>query len=152
MFKWKRCLYTSKRESRSSKTPPFIPTARKPAPYYILNELHYLIRKKECILYSCIIFFNYTGKEDFFMSSNEILSKEEEVLLKTVRSVTGDAGRPVKLTDNFFDTGGHSLNAISVVTKLRDQGLNLGILFMFVLYWTYYYNLTLYYTLKPGIF
>lgn len=56
------------------------------------------------------------------------LNPAERALLKTVLSVAGDAGggRPIRLTDNFFDIGGNSLNAVAVVTKLRDQGFNLG--------------------------
>lgn len=57
---------------------------------------------------------------------DEELTKEEAALLKTVSLVAGDAGRPVRLTDNFFDIGGNSLNAVAVVTKLRDQGFHLG--------------------------
>lgn len=54
------------------------------------------------------------------------LTKEEKVLLKTIVSVTGGGSRPLKLTDNFFDIGGNSLNAVAVVTKLRDQGYFIG--------------------------
>lgn len=57
---------------------------------------------------------------------DEELSYEEAALLKTVSLVIGNAGRPVRLTDNFFDIGGNSLNTVSVVTKLRDQGFHLG--------------------------
>lgn len=53
------------------------------------------------------------------------LSRDETVLLRTVLSVIG--GSPeIRLTDNFFEIGGNSLNAVAVVTKLRDQGFVLG--------------------------
>ena len=42
--------------------------------------------------------------------------------------VGGGVGRAVELSDNFFEIGGNSLNAVAVVTKLRDQGFNLGLL------------------------
>lgn len=55
------------------------------------------------------------------------LNKEERALLKTVVSVIGQsAKRPIQLDDNFFDVGGNSLNAVSVVTKLQDQGFFIG--------------------------
>lgn len=55
------------------------------------------------------------------------LNQKEKALLKTVLAVAGGAGgRPIRLTDNFFEIGGNSLNAVAVVTKLRDQGFNLG--------------------------
>lgn len=51
------------------------------------------------------------------------LNREERALLKTVVGVIGQsAKRPIQLEDNFFDVGGNSLNAVSVVTKLQDQG------------------------------
>ena len=55
-------------------------------------------------------------------------TREERALLKTVVSVVGTSSvnRPIQLSDNFFEIGGNSLNAVSVVTKLRDQGFNLG--------------------------
>ena len=55
-------------------------------------------------------------------------NREERALLKTVVSVVGTSSvnRPIQLSDNFFEIGGNSLNAVSVVTKLRDQGFNLG--------------------------
>ena len=70
--------------------------------------------------------YTIPGASDLFIS-DEILSKEDAALLKTVSLVAGDAGRPVRLTDNFFDIGGNSLNAVAVVTKLRDQGFHLSI-------------------------
>lgn len=73
------------------------------------------------------------GSADFhFAIPNEISCKEEETLLKTVRLVTGDTGRPAKLTDNFFDIGGNSLNAVFAVTKLRDQGFDLGTYLIYI--------------------
>ena len=55
------------------------------------------------------------------------LEHDERALLKTVASVVGSPARQtIRLTDNFFDVGGNSLNAISVVTRMRDQGLDLG--------------------------
>ena len=54
------------------------------------------------------------------------MSSEEKALLKTVMSVVG-GGRAAQLSDNFFEIGGNSLNAVAVVTKLRDQGFNLGL-------------------------
>ena len=58
----------------------------------------------------------------------DLLNQEERALLKTVASVVGSsAHKPVQLTDNFFDVGGNSLNAVTVVTKMRDQGYNLDI-------------------------
>lgn len=55
-------------------------------------------------------------------------SKEEKALIKTARMLTG---RPVRLTDNFFNVGGNSLNAVTFVTKLRDQGFDIGQLYIF---------------------
>lgn len=48
--------------------------------------------------------------------------------MKTVVSVVGTSSvdRPVELGDNFFEIGGNSLNAVNVVTKLKDQGFHLG--------------------------
>lgn len=56
------------------------------------------------------------------------LSREERALLKTVVSIVGTTSvdRTIRLTDNFFEIGGNSLNAVNVVTKLRDQGFHLG--------------------------
>ena len=48
-------------------------------------------------------------------------------LLKTVLSVLGGSlHKPLALTDNYFYVGGNSLNAVTVVTKLKDQGFYLG--------------------------
>lgn len=61
------------------------------------------------------------------------LNQDEKALLKTVIAVAGTAGgRPVRLTDNFFEIGGNSLNAVTVVTKLRDQGIYLGAFSMLI--------------------
>ncbi len=58
----------------------------------------------------------------------DMLNQEERALLKTVASVVGSsAHKPIQLTDNFFDVGGNSLNAVTVVTRMRDQGYNLDI-------------------------
>lgn len=62
------------------------------------------------------------------MWNTDELSREEEILLRTVSSIVGTSSvdRAIRLTDNFFEIGGHSLNAVNVVTKLKDQGFNLG--------------------------
>lgn len=62
-------------------------------------------------------------------SDHDDLSPIEGVLLKTVISVIGNKGstRPVRLTDNFFEIGGNSLNALDVVLQLKEQGYILGI-------------------------
>lgn len=61
---------------------------------------------------------------------NRLDERERNVasaLLKTVLSVLGGSlHKPLSLTDNYFYVGGNSLNAVSVVTKLRDQGFYLG--------------------------
>lgn len=50
------------------------------------------------------------------------------VLFPTIASVIGRSGRaPVTLNANFYDLGGNSLNSIYTVTKLRDQGYQIGI-------------------------
>ncbi|XP_046647830.1 tyrocidine synthase 3-like isoform X2 [Daphnia pulicaria] len=60
---------------------------------------------------------------------NRLDERERNVasaLLKTVLSVLGGSlHKPLSLTDNYFYVGGNSLNAVSVVTKLRDQGFYL---------------------------
>jgi len=54
-------------------------------------------------------------------------SREERALLKTVYSIVGStSGRAIQLSDNFFEIGGNSLNAVNVVTKLKDQGFHIG--------------------------
>ncbi|XP_057376385.1 beta-alanyl-bioamine nonribosomal peptide synthetase ebony-like isoform X2 [Daphnia carinata] len=55
-------------------------------------------------------------------------SREERALLKTVHSIVGSSfGRLVQLSDNFFEIGGNSLNAVNVVTKLKDQGFHIDL-------------------------
>ncbi|XP_045028498.1 tyrocidine synthase 3 [Daphnia magna] len=55
-------------------------------------------------------------------------SREERALLKTVHSIIGtSSGRAVQLSDNFFEIGGNSLNAVNVVTKLKDQGFHIDL-------------------------
>lgn len=56
------------------------------------------------------------------------LGREEIALLKTVISIVGESlnDRPIQLSDNFFEIGGNSLNAVNVVTKLKDQGFHVG--------------------------
>jgi len=68
-------------------------------------------------------------------NENELNRLDEKVrnlasaLFKTVSSVLGGSlHRSLSLTDNYFYVGGNSLNAVIVVTKLRDQGFYLGIL------------------------
>lgn len=51
-------------------------------------------------------------------------------LFKTVSTVLGESlQKSISLKDNYFFVGGNSLNAVYVVTKLRDQGFYLGISF-----------------------
>ncbi|OAD52131.1 Tyrocidine synthase 3 [Eufriesea mexicana] len=51
-----------------------------------------------------------------------------KVLFPTVATVIGEGSRTnVKLNSNFYDLGGNSLNSIYTVTKLRDQGYEIGI-------------------------
>ncbi|XP_017788181.1 PREDICTED: tyrocidine synthase 3 [Habropoda laboriosa] len=51
-----------------------------------------------------------------------------KVLFPTVASVIGGGGRTdVKLDANFYELGGNSLNSIYTVTKLKDQGYEIGI-------------------------
>lgn len=55
------------------------------------------------------------------------LSREEKILLDTIVSVVGSGkSRSINLSDNFFEIGGNSLNAVTVVVRLRDQGFKLG--------------------------
>ncbi|XP_034177001.2 nonribosomal peptide synthetase ebony isoform X2 [Osmia lignaria lignaria] len=66
---------------------------------------------------------DYTGVPD------EDLAKAR-VLFPTVASVIGGGGggrSNVKLDANFYELGGNSLNSIYTVTKLRDQGYEIGI-------------------------
>lgn len=51
-----------------------------------------------------------------------------KVLFPTVASVIGRGGRAnVTLDANFYELGGNSLNSIYTVTKLKDQGYEIGI-------------------------
>lgn len=51
-----------------------------------------------------------------------------KVLFPTVASVIGNGGRAdITLNANFYELGGNSLNSIYTVTKLRDQGYEIGI-------------------------
>lgn len=55
------------------------------------------------------------------------LSIAEKALLCTVSSVTGTGlSTRIQLTDNFFDIGGNSLNAVDVVLQLNEQGYTIG--------------------------
>ncbi|XP_077271494.1 beta-alanyl-bioamine nonribosomal peptide synthetase ebony-like isoform X1 [Temnothorax americanus] len=50
------------------------------------------------------------------------------ILFPTIASITGRSSRtPVMLNANFYEIGGNSLNSIYTVTKLRDQGYQIGI-------------------------
>lgn len=40
--------------------------------------------------------------------------------------IGGSLYKPLELADNYFFVGGNSLNAVIVVTKLKDQGFQLG--------------------------
>ncbi|XP_033330320.1 nonribosomal peptide synthetase ebony [Megalopta genalis] len=54
--------------------------------------------------------------------------EKAKVLFPTVASVIGRSGRAnVTLDANFYELGGNSLNSIYTVTKLRDQGYEIGI-------------------------
>lgn len=51
-----------------------------------------------------------------------------KVLFPTVASVIGAGGRAdISISANFYELGGNSLNSIYTVTKLRDQGYEIGI-------------------------
>ena len=64
---------------------------------------------------------DYTGVPD------QDLTKAR-VLFPTIASVIGSNGRAlVTLHANFYELGGNSLNSIYTVTKLRDQGYQIGI-------------------------
>lgn len=54
--------------------------------------------------------------------------EKAKVLFPTVMSVIGRSRRAnVTLDSNFYELGGNSLNSIYTVTKLRDQGYEIGI-------------------------
>lgn len=60
-------------------------------------------------------------------------------LLETVKSVLGGALKTDVLTlnANFYQLGGNSLNSVFTITRLRDQGFNIGknkIIFIFFKY------------------
>ena len=64
---------------------------------------------------------DYTGvpEEEMFKA---------KVLFPTVASVIGRSSRhAVTIDSNFYQLGGNSLNSIYTVTKLRDQGYEIGI-------------------------
>lgn len=74
------------------------------------------------------IFFSYK----FFYTidptiHDAAMRRKERILLSTVGIVLGDRIRAVAGTDNFFDIGGNSINAVWVVNKLRDRGYHLSI-------------------------
>ena len=74
------------------------------------------------------------GRQNFnIWNENELnkLNGEERriasALFKTIVSVLGTSvHKTLGLMDNYFYVGGNSLNAVIVVTKLRDQGFHLG--------------------------
>lgn len=50
------------------------------------------------------------------------------ILFPTIASVIGRSNRTlITLHANFYELGGNSLNSIYTVTKLRDQGYQIGI-------------------------
>ncbi len=56
----------------------------------------------------------------------------EEAVLETCSAVL--AGRPVRLEDNFFELGGNSINAIHLVSRLRQRfGIDLPLARIFAL-------------------
>lgn len=64
---------------------------------------------------------DYTGVSD-------TLQGRAKVLFPTVASVIGKNCRSsVNLNSNFYELGGNSLNSIYTVTKLQDQGYQVGI-------------------------
>lgn len=64
---------------------------------------------------------NYTGVP-------ESLLEQAKVLFPTVASVIGKSSRSiVNINSNFYELGGNSLNSIYTVTKLQDQGYQVGI-------------------------
>ena len=102
------------------------------------KSLHYLLKTK--IFHEVIkIMMNLfkQGKPSLCKwNENELNRLDEEMrnmastLFKTILSVLGGSlHKPLCLSDNYFYVGGNSLNAVIVVTKLRDQGFNLGKLF-----------------------
>lgn len=64
---------------------------------------------------------------DYSGVSSEDLQKAK-VLFPTIASVIGHSSRAAVSADsNFYELGGNSLNSIYTVTKLRDQGYEIGI-------------------------
>ncbi|XP_011630799.1 uncharacterized protein LOC105422919 [Pogonomyrmex barbatus] len=64
---------------------------------------------------------------DYTGVPNQDLAKAR-VLFPTIASVIGRGDRaPVTLHANFYELGGNSLNSIYTVTKLKDQGYQIGI-------------------------
>ncbi|XP_077271508.1 beta-alanyl-bioamine nonribosomal peptide synthetase ebony-like [Temnothorax americanus] len=64
---------------------------------------------------------------DYSGVSSQDLAKAR-ILFPTIASVIGRSSRtPVMLNENFYELGGNSLNSIYTVTKLRDQGYQIGI-------------------------
>ncbi|KAL6430303.1 hypothetical protein ACFW04_007784 [Cataglyphis niger] len=63
---------------------------------------------------------NYSGVPDQDL-------EKARVLFPTVASVIGRNDALVNLHANFYELGGNSLNSIYTVTKLRDQGYQIGI-------------------------
>lgn len=70
---------------------------------------------------------NVAANCDYSGVSDQDLTKAR-VLFPTVASVIGRNSRAlVNLHANFYELGGNSLNSIYTVTKLRDQGYQIGI-------------------------
>lgn len=58
----------------------------------------------------------------------EVDLAKAKVLFPTVASVIGGGSRAdVRIDANFYEIGGNSLNSIYTVTKLQDQGYEIGI-------------------------
>ncbi|XP_059470894.1 beta-alanyl-bioamine nonribosomal peptide synthetase ebony [Neocloeon triangulifer] len=81
---------------------------------------------------------NYEQKQEENGSINVLLDlsscpehhkEAAQALLETVKSVLGGSLKTNVLTldANFYQMGGNSLNSVFTVTKLRDQGFNIGI-------------------------
>lgn len=51
-----------------------------------------------------------------------------ETLFQTIGSVIGRSARTaVSISSNYYDLGGNSLNSIYTITKLKEQGYEIGI-------------------------
>lgn len=82
-----------------------------------------------------IIFYALGETFDFKWNEDELNLLDDDkgkffatVLLKTILTVLGGSlHKSLSLTDDYFCVGGNSLNAVIVVTKLKDQGFSLGI-------------------------